>query len=124
MSVHIGDRSGEGLTTSNYVPPTVGNCHGELSKAKKNDHNSLGQQGSFVVYVCVCLCGLGDDEEVSRKKFPHELQSIFYSLIFSFLKNPHCLTRVLERLARGHGGRVVTLSPPTSEAGDRFPSWP
>ena len=24
----------------------------------------------------------------------------------------------------GHGGRVVTLSPPTSAAGDRSPSWP
>ena len=24
----------------------------------------------------------------------------------------------------GHGGRVVTLSPPTSEAGVRSPSWP
>ena len=24
----------------------------------------------------------------------------------------------------GHGGRVVTLSPPTSEAGVRFPTWP
>ena len=23
-----------------------------------------------------------------------------------------------------HGGRVVTLSPPTSEAGVRFPAWP
>ena len=23
-----------------------------------------------------------------------------------------------------HGGRVVTLSPPTSEAGVRSPSWP
>ena len=25
---------------------------------------------------------------------------------------------------RGQGGRVVTLSPPTSEAGVRFPAWP
>ena len=24
----------------------------------------------------------------------------------------------------GHGGRVVTLSPPTSEAGVRSPAWP
>ena len=23
----------------------------------------------------------------------------------------------------GHGGRVVTLSPPTPEAGVRFPAW-
>ena len=30
-----------------------------------------------------------------------------------------CLT-----LQRGHGGRVVTLSPPTSEAGVQFPAWP
>ena len=25
---------------------------------------------------------------------------------------------------RGHGGRVVTLSPPTSEVRVRFPTWP
>ena len=25
---------------------------------------------------------------------------------------------------RGHGDRVVTLSPPTSEAGVRYPTWP
>ena len=24
----------------------------------------------------------------------------------------------------GHGGRVVTLSPPTSEAGAQSPAWP
>ena len=28
------------------------------------------------------------------------------------------------RLMGGHGGRVVTLSPPTSEAGVRFPARP
>ena len=27
-------------------------------------------------------------------------------------------------LLRGHGGRVVTLPPPTSEAGVQFPAWP
>ena len=27
-------------------------------------------------------------------------------------------------LCRGHGGRVVTVSPPTSEAGIRFLAWP
>ena len=25
---------------------------------------------------------------------------------------------------RGHGGRVLTLPPPTSEAGVQFPAWP
>ena len=30
----------------------------------------------------------------------------------------------LESLLRGHVGRVATLSPPTSEAGVRFPAWP
>ena len=30
----------------------------------------------------------------------------------------------LTKEKRGHGGRVVTLSPPTSEAGVRSPSWP
>ena len=27
-------------------------------------------------------------------------------------------------LQGGHGGRVVTLSPPTSEAEVQFPTWP
>ena len=31
-----------------------------------------------------------------------------------------CLTEA----GGGHGGRVVTLSPPTSEAGLLFPAWP
>ena len=30
----------------------------------------------------------------------------------------------LKSILGGHGGRVVTLSPPTSEAGVRFPVWP
>ena len=30
----------------------------------------------------------------------------------------------LDFLIEGHGGRVVTLSPPTSEAGVRFPAQP
>ena len=41
---------------------------------------------------------------------------------FSALKLPHmfCLFNVYG----GHGGRVVTLSPPTSEAGVRSPARP
>ena len=31
---------------------------------------------------------------------------------------------LLNKSFRGHGGRVVTLSPPTSAAGVRSPSWP
>ena len=31
---------------------------------------------------------------------------------------------VVEGFAGGHGGRVVTLLPPTSAAGVRSPSWP
>ena len=44
------------------------------------------------------------------------MQSILVTKSLRFLtilKNP-----------RGHGGRVVTLPPPTSEAGVRFPAWP
>ena len=31
---------------------------------------------------------------------------------------------VFKCVVRGHGGRVVILSLPTSEAGVRFPAWP
>ena len=34
------------------------------------------------------------------------------------------ITEIKISLVRGHGGRVVTLSPPTSEAGVQFPAWP
>ena len=30
----------------------------------------------------------------------------------------------LHKTSWGQGGRVVTLLPPTSEAGVRFPAWP
>ena len=42
--------------------------------------------------------------------------------ISTILQLPTPLTFHLFR--RGHGGRVVTLSPPTSAAGVRSPSWP
>ena len=35
-----------------------------------------------------------------------------------------CLYSGSNPVPRGHGGRVVTLSPPTSEAGVRTPAWP
>ena len=34
------------------------------------------------------------------------------------------MTRYPQEAVGGHGGRVVTLSPPTSAAGVRSPSWP
>ena len=47
------------------------------------------------------------------------------------MQNQHMLTQLsivgrhccIQKI-RGHGGRVVTLSPPTSEAGVRFPARP
>ena len=38
----------------------------------------------------------------------------------------HCSSPLLKGniSCGGHGGRVVTLSPPTSEAGVQSPSWP
>ena len=43
---------------------------------------------------------------------------MFGSLCFS---KAHCTLAWCEG---GHGGRVVILSPPTSETGVRFPTWP
>ena len=36
----------------------------------------------------------------------------------------NCVPMGIVSVGRGHGGRVVTLSPPTSEAGVRFLAWP
>ena len=41
---------------------------------------------------------------------------VIHAVLFARLK--------ITPLVRGHGGRVVTLSPPTSAAGVRSPSWP
>ena len=40
--------------------------------------------------------------------------------VLTYVKNVPSLYPSL----RGHGGRVVTLLPPTSVAGVRFPAWP
>ena len=40
------------------------------------------------------------------------------------LRFTFCPSITFELDLRGHGGRVVTLSPPTSAAGVRSPSWP
>ena len=37
---------------------------------------------------------------------------------------PYITKKQFFDLVRGHGGRVVALSPPTSEAGVRSPEWP
>ena len=40
------------------------------------------------------------------------------------MPSAYCSKGSFEGGGRGHGGRVVTLSPPTSEAGVRFPARP
>ena len=42
----------------------------------------------------------------------------------SWYPDYNCLISNFEAILRGHGGRVVTLSPPTSEAGVRFRARP
>ena len=46
-----------------------------------------------------------------------------YYIYFPLFVVPRLRT-VFQLINRGHGGRVVTLSPPTSEAGVRFPAQP
>ena len=55
---------------------------------------------------------------MSQGKFTRGLGTgVFLASIASALHDFKCL-------AGGHGGRVVTLSPPASEAGLRFPAQP
>ena len=49
-------------------------------------------------------------------------QSLIVTILSSLTKSSQRFS--IQLLPRGHGGRVVTLSPPTSAAGDRSPSWP
>ena len=39
------------------------------------------------------------------------------------LQDTHWVEKDITKVKRGHGGRVVTLSPPTSAVGVRSPSW-
>ena len=45
---------------------------------------------------------------------------------YPFISNKITILYILHYcdLNRGHGGRVVTLSPPTYEVGVRFTAWP
>ena len=49
----------------------------------------------------------------------------FYFCVHKTVSLVHLTSaRYIQEVMRGHGGRVVTLSPPTSEAEVRSPSWP
>ena len=54
--------------------------------------------------------------------------SVFCSGKNSYLARQRCCSKTNAQMPRrvswGHGGRVVTLSPPTSEARVPFPAWP
>ena len=55
----------------------------------------------------------------------HEKLNIFGSYVACEARIEQCelgIRRIINK--RGHGGRVVTVSPPTSAAGVRSPSWP
>ena len=45
-----------------------------------------------------------------------------FSNYITWLRQHYCVSVTSE--SRGHSGRVVTLSPPTSEVGVRFPALP
>ena len=42
----------------------------------------------------------------------------------SFSRSENLKRHIKTHVHRGYGGRVIILSPPTSEAGVRFPAWP
>ena len=65
---------------------------------------------------------------VSELLYRSSVVGILYWYIFMQIRNSDILHKCIMTHpltgARGHGGRVVTLSPPTSAAGVRSPSWP
>ena len=63
------------------------------------------------------------------KMYPSDLfltENNSYQLMKLLLKSDQdsMLRVILINWGRGHGGRLITLSPPTSEAGVQFPAWP
>ena len=54
-----------------------------------------------------------------RGRMPMFIQNFLSNRVFRVR-----LGSVFSNIHRGHGGRVVTFSPPTSEAGVRFPARP
>ena len=70
------------------------------------EHDAIHQtsdRGNIWLDVRICECKTND---------PTMIEALFQYNVFFII--PH----------RGHGGRVVTLSPPTCEARVRFPAWP
>ena len=62
---------------------------------------------------CFCIKNTTYGSKIIKKILPLQFQQINTSESLFYI----CVER-------GHGGRVVTLSPPTSEAGVRFPARP
>ena len=58
------------------------------------------------------------EEQTGYKKLSYRCQRGFYRFPISKFSNR------FYNIPRDHGGRVVTLSPPTSEAGVRFTALP
>ena len=69
-------------------------------------------------YLAHVKSGLKQDTLAALCQAPLDSPTLFPD---SVLRNAE---EDIEKFERGHGGRVVTLSPPTSEAGVRFPARP
>ena len=57
-----------------------------------------------------------------KYKYWNSRSSVKHCFLVVYIPNIQLFIIII--LVRGHGDRVVTLSPPTSEAGVRFLAWP
>ena len=75
--------------------------------------------------IKVTCRGVVIDTKEETVSIPPEKISQIKESILLWQSKATCTCKQLQSLlGRGHGGRVVTLSPPTSAAGVRSPSWP
>ena len=72
------------------------------------------------------VSGNSDDGEWSASCLLKDKLKCFQGILMVTRRHdgPNLGKQRFERKLWGHGGRVATLSPPTSEAGVRFPAWP
>ena len=128
-----------------FCSPQMFCCHNALLPVLKYTIHSSNLWYTMLQYkACITLFGLNTCESFNKnnlcsKKNTFKHMTKYYGKLLSIVDLWLVQTLVLAIietvyvliwdmfnyiLYRGHGGRVVTLSPPTSETGVQFQAWP
>ena len=107
---------------SNYHNPTKQSFLLEALSADKQECSRTGGKSKLTGVLQPAIFGTQTQQPVETDPRPEHLEHLFKHRDVQD-GNPR-YNKNLPTGRGGHGGRVVTLSPPTSAAGVRSPSWP